>query len=440
MDNQAIIDALRRQNQLKSEAANSQARADAFGTAFPRPQYTTQTSGYGGSIGGSSFQVPPQVNINYGDIIGKGLSNFFGARAQRDSNRAEAEAESINQEFMMSTLESDPEAQKLYGLAQAGMPGAAKALAEHIEPKKEALAGFMQANSQGTMDPDLAAEVAPQYGIDPDLARKAATYARQQKEAQAARKMSDAKELIDYRTGKSAFLKGIPSASSGRSRAGKEITLANGGVAEVDGDVPYGLTPGQKQNQAKNLTALDDVIMKGEAQIAKFPDVWEAASKPGGIGKGQQLSQFLSESNSPLISAIGMATRSKDAALLHDYANSEVLSRMGQLGGNDSNEELRRMQASVPNALQNPETMKALLKRFDAWQKKTMEIVKRKRQDMQTGRYYAPDYKPLDPRNFKAPELEESYNPQQSGSPAVSPDSAPKKRKSFDEIMNEVNQ
>lgn len=441
MDTNSMIEALQRRRSAQARADQAQSQADMVGGAFKNPQFVVGGGSSQGSIGGTSFQIPEIKEINYGDILGAGASSFLGARADKMRRESDRELDDINDQFMSSTLENDPEAAKLYGLAQAGMPGAAQALAKHLSPKKEALAGFVQAVTSGNASPELLASISDRYGIDPQIASRAGEYAVAQAQAKADRKMNDAKELIDYRTGKQAYLKGVPSAGTGRKSGGsKEMTLANGDVVEVDGEPvqPYDLSPGQKQNQAKNLNALDDLIQKAEIQVSKFPEVWEAAGKPGGLGKGQQFSQFLSDSNIAPLSALGMATRSPESALLHDYSNSEVLARMAQLGGNDSNEELRRMQASVPNALQNPETMRVLLKRFDQWTRKNLEIAKKRRQAFQTGQYYSPTFKPTDSKSVQVPDSLKPFTPVKD----TKKDSQPvkKERRSFDDIFNEVNQ
>lgn len=87
--------------------------------------------------------------------------------------------------------------------------------------------------------------------------------------------------------------------------------------------------------------------------------------------------------------------------------------------------------------MQNPETMRALLKRFDAWQKKTMGIIKAKRAKVQTGEYFDPRAKFNDPRNAGVPALEENYSPQQSGGPAVSPDMRKKPAVPIDQWLDE---
>lgn len=436
MDTNSMIAALQRRRSVQADADQARAQADLVAGAFQKPQFTVGGGASQGSIGGSSFQIPEIKQVNYGDILGAGVSSFLGARADKLDRQAKTEMDDINDEFMNSTLRDDPQAMKLYGLAQAGLPGADKALAQHLAPKKTSMAVIVQGITSGNLDPEMAAAMAAEQNLDPEMVRRAAEYAQKQVQAKADRKLSDQKELIDYRASRRPVPMGRSSGGGGKS-AGREITLTNGTVAEVDTPTPaYDLSPGQKQNQAKNLNALDDVISKAEQQVAKFPEVWEAAGRAGGLGKGQQFSQFLSESNIGPLNALGMATRSPEAALLHDYANSEVLQRMAQLGGNDSNEELRRMQASVPNALQNPETMRVLLKRFDQWTRKNLELAKQRRQAFQTGEYYAPNYKPKEFNSVQVPDT--LKRPVKDTAKDAQPEK--KARRSFDDIFNEVNQ
>lgn len=437
MDNNELALTLRRRNALKAEADVARQQQQAYGSVLPRPQFSVQNQGYSGNIGGSSFQVPGETQINWGDIIGKGVSNYMSAKAGKTATDRETELAQLNQDFMASTLRDDPKSMQLYSLSQAGLPGADKALAQHLAPKKEALAGFTQLAASGNASPELLGELATRYNIDPEIAKRAGEYARQSKIEDEERKAGARRSELDYRYDRMEGLKSM--AGGSRSRGGKEVTGANGEVYEIDGTPVEAapMTNGERQQRAKMLNSMDDIIMKGEGQIAKFPDVWEAVSKPGGLGKGQQVAQAMADSNIPFVSGLGMAARSKDAALLHDYSNNETLARMGQLGGNDSNEELRRMQASVPNAMQNPDTMRALLKRFDAWQKKTMAIIKQKRSDVQTGKYFDPRAKFNDPHNVPAPALEDNYSPQNSGSQAPSPDMRKKPAVPIDDWLDQ---
>lgn len=182
-----IIGSLRRQDQLRAESERQRRLSDQYSNVVGRPQFATVTGGGSGSIGGSSFQMPQQVNINWGDILGKGVGNYLSARADKKASEADTEATDLSRQFMESTLSSDPQAAKLYGLAQAGMPGAAQALASHIAPKKEALAGFTQLVASGNASPDLLEELSSRYGVDPQIAKAAGEFAtrRQQEKSQA---------------------------------------------------------------------------------------------------------------------------------------------------------------------------------------------------------------------------------------------------------------
>ena len=78
----------------------------------------------------------------------------------------------------------------LFDMAQLETPGAEAALEAKLKPQPKA--GFLQSVSGG-MDPELAAALAPEYGIDPEVARKAA---KDQNERLARNKYYD--YLYDY--------------------------------------------------------------------------------------------------------------------------------------------------------------------------------------------------------------------------------------------------
>lgn len=447
-DTSGLLGQLGQQDQLQRQAALLRQQQQSYGQAIPNPQFTVGTPGFSARIGDSQVNMPGQTQVNYGDIIGKGVANFLSARAGKQASDKENQAAQINNQFMMSTLQNDPAAAKLYAAAKAGLPGAAKALEQHIAPKKEALAGFVQGASSGMLSPDMLAELAPKYGLDPEVARSAGAYAVKQKQAAADQKLKQQQSLEGMKLQNQITLKGIPQAkifnpNGGNGRGQNQPTP---GTYEINGEqVPaYQLSGGEKQQRVKTLEKTSDTIAKGEAQVSKFPDVWKAFQTPGQFGVLQRGAETLSNMDIPVVSSIGIAMRSKGAALLADYINSETLSRMAQLGGNDSNEELRRMQSSLPTALNNKEAMKALLIRMDSWQKRTLGALKAKRQDMQSGKFYDPradgsaDYYSRTP----GPTIKEDYSPQESGSAQPSPDMFPKPkggRKSFDDIFNEVN-
>lgn len=181
-----IISSLRRRDQLLAESQRQGRLSDSYANALGRPQPTTVTGGGGGSIGGTPIQMPQQVNINWGDIIGRGVGNYLSAKSDKNAADLSRQAQDIDRQFMESTLQGDPQAAKLYGLAQAGVPGAGQALASHISPKKEALAGFTQLVASGNASPEMLEELSVRYGIDPDVARRAGEFAtkRQQEKSE----------------------------------------------------------------------------------------------------------------------------------------------------------------------------------------------------------------------------------------------------------------
>lgn len=199
--NQMIAELLKRRSAAARQAQLSEGNAQMWGSNFQRPQFSQTVDGGAGQ--------PDQVVINYGDILGRGISNYMQAKERKTSVEKSKEAESLNMEFMNSTLSGDPQAQKLYMAAQAGMPGAEKALANHIAPKKQSLAVLTQFISGGG-DPEMAADLARQLGVDPEIARKAAVYQVQRQEEKAGTEF-----------GQKVLLKGMDVTAQKELQAGK---------------------------------------------------------------------------------------------------------------------------------------------------------------------------------------------------------------------------
>lgn len=185
MDTQILLDQLRQRQALQSQATQLRQQQATYGAAMPDPQFSQTDPGYSGQIGGSRFQMPGQTNVNYGDIIGKGLSNYLSAKAGKDATSKEGQLNDLNNQFMVSTLGSDDQAQKLYLAAKSGLPGADKALADHIAPKKTSMAVLVQGLTSGSLSPEMAAQMAKEQGIDPEIVSRAATYASSQKQNEA---------------------------------------------------------------------------------------------------------------------------------------------------------------------------------------------------------------------------------------------------------------
>lgn len=178
--NSQLAELLRRRAAAAKQAQMSAGNAQMWQNTIGQPQFTQTLRGSGGQ--------PDQVVVNWGDILGKGVANYMGAKERKQSLNSGEEVQNINNDFMKSTLQTDPIATKLYGAVQAGIPGAAKALTDHMAPKKQTLADLTQFIIGGG-SPEMAAELARQKGLDPQIAFRAAEYQTKAKETQNADKL-----------------------------------------------------------------------------------------------------------------------------------------------------------------------------------------------------------------------------------------------------------
>lgn len=350
------------------------------------------------SIAGRSMTIPQQQNINWGGIIDRGVGRYQEAKGEKELEQVENEqvdAEfDIAEEIYNSTLRDDPEGAKLIRMAQMGIPGADKALADHLTPKTQSLAVLVQAVTTGKLDPDMAAELAPQFGVSPEMARKGAAYARQQ--------LQEAEEQ-DFR--QKAALRMMGRGGAGGAGSGKlsfeeyqnltpEEQDAYDRFSGRRGAKDDGMTPGQSQVAAKEIVASDKNIREGQINISKGESLRKFMEDPKTFGGTQKLAQVMANSNVPmlggLVAGAGTAMRSEGVALLESYVNSEVLDRMAQLGGNDSNEELRQMRQVLPSALNNQKTAKALYEQVLAFQKRKLQEEKEFQKGLRSGEFFKP--------------------------------------------------
>jgi hypothetical protein len=185
--NAALAELLRRRSAAQKQAQMSAGNSEMWNNTIGQPRFTN-------TIDGGRDQ-PDQVVVNWGDILGKGVSNYMGAKERKTAIDKDDEVKQINNDFMQSTLANDPTATKLYGAAQAGMPGAEKALMEHMAPKKQSMAVLVQGLTSGALDPAIAEELAPQFGLDPNVVRSAAEYAAKASQRKEEMKFEQQKEL-----------------------------------------------------------------------------------------------------------------------------------------------------------------------------------------------------------------------------------------------------
>lgn len=362
--------------------------------ASARIQPTVGGGGFSTTVAGRQMQIPQEERINWGGIIEKGVSSYQAAKGEKDMEKAQEEA--VDAEFDIanaiyeSTLADDPEGARLIKMTQMGVPGADQALAKHLTPKTQSLAVIVQAMTTGKLDPAMAAELAPQFGLSPELVSKGAEYAAQKNQ-----------EAIDQKFQNQAALKEMGRGGSGGSGSDK-VSFEEYKAMSPEDRAAYdsfrgkggrnakqdNMTPGERNVRAKELLKLEELIREGEIQFSKGEDLREIINDPSTFGGKQKLSQALSEFQNPILGGIGTSMRSKGVAMLEDYVLSEVLDRMAALGGSDSNEELRKMRASLPSAMNNQEAAKALYESVHKWQKHTLEKIKAKRAQLKSGEFF----------------------------------------------------
>lgn len=320
----------------------------------------------GGQVAGMGMsQATPQA-IDWGGIIQGAAGNYLAARKEKEAGQSSQEAEELNRQFMMETIGNDPESQRLLQMAQVGIPGAEQALADRIAPKKEAMGAFLQHLQTGNADPEFAAAIAERYGISPELASQAATSYRQNMLATSEQDFQQRAALSRQGFEQSAALRGIPQAKAVAVGPNGEYISTEGGGMEPNTAAGAGLTPGQLQIRDRQLIEWDKERATIESQMGKYEQLRPMVAEA--FGPTQKISEVLTNMADRLpmglgapVGAAGAVMRNEANALLKDYVNSEVLKRMAALGGNDSNEELRRMTASLPSAEQSAEVAMALM-------------------------------------------------------------------------------
>lgn len=380
-----LADALRK----RQEAERARSRGLQFGN-------TAAQAGPNVVSGGANAPAA----INWGSIIQQGVGSYQSAKSEKQANSLDQEADALSQQFMAETFKNDPESYRLMQMAQADIPGAAEALSQRVAPKKEALGAFLQHLQSGVADEDMVKELAPRYGLTPELASRAAQVANQKKmeEEQRAHAMQ-LEEIQARRAGarSSGAASGNLSFQEYMSLTPEQQEAYNKFKGRKGSTTEGGLTPGERNVRAKSLQELDKELQTLGVQESKYQNLRPKLEDPDAFGPKQKLAQILAESDNGLISGVGTAMRSEEAMLLEDYLNDEVLRRMSMLGGNDSNEELNRMRASLPKVLNDQKAALELMDQLEQWQMDTKEAVRRRREAMQSGDYFNQD---LESRDF----------------------------------------
>jgi len=114
--------------------------------------------------------VPEYIGVNWGGVVENALQPFAEANREKKAAAAESDAAAART-AALSQLGVDMPADQLLALgSELEMPELQKAAIAKMLPEKEKMANFLQAIPNLT--PDGAAMLAPQYGLDPEQARK----------------------------------------------------------------------------------------------------------------------------------------------------------------------------------------------------------------------------------------------------------------------------
>ena len=393
------------------------------------------------TVGGVEVDVSAPQEVNWAAPLAKLGVAYVGKRAADKEAAAETEAQSAMTDAMRGGMGGDPEAARLMKLAQLGVPGAEQALAAKMQPeKKQPIAGLLQALPNLT--PESADALAAQYGMSPDQLRSMITGAQQQQSQQSEEEFrrqaalrqlgiqpramnevewakSQGMSLEDYLKLKGSQSGGEFNIAAEMSRALeagdmtrynqlKDIAFASRGKEQSSGEVAYPLTPGQKGVQAKLMVELDKQMEGSDQFITDLSTAHDIVANPKNFSLTQKAAW--AAANSSKEGFMGDAERVSGASLLNPDLTvlnsifmSKTLDDMAKLGGGDSNEELRTIRSSYPNAMQSQEAAQKLLQRLQAWEEKTRAKITAKRQDIQSGRYFSQN-----PEDIRT----ESYTPQ----------------------------
>lgn len=322
--------------------------------------------GLQGQFGPTTTQGPIQ-HIDWGNILGRGASAYMAAKEGKTAEVAEDKSDAIQREFFNSIMQGDEQGSRLIQMAQMEVPGADRALGEYLNPKKEALAGMIQGLTSGALSPEMAAELAPRYGLSPQVASTAAEYARQRQEEAMSREEDLKKELTTL---------GV----QGRLDAAQIAA-----DAKLAGKGPEHVPAGSVNQRNKRMFELEDQIQNLSATDYKFDDLEKRlGADESAFSTNWALTKALDNFDNPAAQAIAKRLMSPLQVELENVVMDETLNQLARLSGAVSNYEMQQIKAGLPNALQNKEAAMALIKRLNQWRKTSIGALKLKRTYMST--------------------------------------------------------
>jgi hypothetical protein len=361
--------------------------------------------------------------------VGAFRANQLGDKAAA----AESEAALTGLQAGSEALGSDPQLQRLYQLANLGVPGADKALERKLAPKEESTGAFTQFLATGP-DPEAAAAIAPRFGMDPEVARQAAMSARNREDQIAGREHEQALEVARARAGNKQPRSPteVELFYSDPAAYARYIEAKNAGKAPGKRDLRAELVEELQKPQPdmKKITALKDAISLGQRsssvgavnlpasleiqrgkmmermdeQLKSYDKIVspstnakmdEIINDPKNFTLANKLANQASQAGASnvtlgvpgiggitipgtgaLASVVGNQFKTPGSSYMDTIFMSQALSDMSKLGGSDSNEELRKIQSQYPSVANNQEAAKMLWENFKRWNEINREAIR----------------------------------------------------------------
>jgi hypothetical protein len=331
-----LQDALRQRMQAQTNASAAQDQAKQYGMIG-------QNAAKQGFSVDAGAGTPREVD--WGNIIQAGVGNFMQARKSKEAQQETNSAADFSQQFAENVFQNDPQGRQLMQLAQAGIPGADKALAEHLSPKKEALGSLTQLIQSGQGTPEFAQAIAQQYfpGMDPQLVFGAAKNA-------AAQKVKDREALQQQKLGEIVLTNDL----------GTKRDLA---VADAKGDNKPALTPTETGARLKSMEANTATLNSIGATEARLQELNSMANdQNSAVGAWQRAAASVAKSGIPIVEDIASNFQNEFFSKLEATVNEMAAGKTQLLRGPASDRDVALMLKTLPNAQRDPQVLKDLLK------------------------------------------------------------------------------
>jgi hypothetical protein len=402
-DEAAYRDRMRRKREMDSKIEALRRANQGYGEVIG--QQTPDTVGDGRSarinVAGRSMEHMNPVRANWAAPIGKMAAGYLGRKTRQKEDAAVQESDAEMDDLLMQTMGNDEEGKRLAAMSQMGIPGADRALAQHLAPKKEAMAGLLQFLSNGG-DPAMAAQLAPQYGLDPATVQQAAERMKTERTATDAAEFEQKKalKLLGLKSDKPTEFElwqrdpeGYAKFKAAGDAAPKTDLKAMLAQAILDGDqakidaytkaLQTGVdAQGRRalQDRAKNLTKFREQLKEAQKGNSGYniAQIEAAINDPKNFTAKNRIATQLSTIGDaagargiygagPITRAITTSMKTPGTNAMESFFMSQALKDMTMLGGSDSNEELAKIQSQYPTVMNSQEGARLLFENFKRW-------------------------------------------------------------------------